>query len=154
MKIYHNLKTAATQNFQSMQSIILLARLYKGKQMKIALEEITSYKISAGHLEGGEIAVKPAAKVIRTQSAYDWKNILPEVGKIVAEKLNLAPSEKMNNYIASWILDGAPNNISAESKDLQSSMCNADDEYREKLLTAQNKFIAWQNKSAMERSKK
>lgn len=65
---------------------------------KNALEEITGYKV--GHLESGEIDVKPAAKVIRTQNKYAWENtpqFLPAVGKIVAEKLNLTPSEKMNN---------------------------------------------------------
>ena len=121
-------------------------------QMRIALEEITGYKISSGHLGSGEIAVKPNAKVIRTQKAYDWTNILPEVGKIVAQKLNLPASDAMNNYIADWIVDGAPNNVSSEAKEFQRVMRAANDEYREKLLDAQNKFIAWQSKSAMEKA--
>lgn len=56
----------------------------------------------------------------------------------------------MNNYIASWILDGAINNTSAESKEFQRAMQNADSDYREKLLDAQSKFLEWENKSAME----
>ena len=125
-------------------------------QMQNALEEITGYKIASGHLESADIAVKPATKVIRTQNKYAWENtpeFLPAVGKIVAEKLKLTPSEKMNNYIASWILDGALNNDSAEAKDFQRAMQNADSDYREKLLAAQSKFIEWDNKSAMEQMK-
>ncbi len=123
------------------------------KQMKESLEDLTGYKISSGHLasENGNIAVKNNSKVIRTQSAYDWENILPEVGKLVAEKLKLTPTAEMNNYIADWIVDGAINNTSAESKEFQRAMQNADNEYREKLLDAQNKFIEWNNKSAMEK---
>lgn len=124
------------------------------KQMKNALEELTGYKIAAGHLAEGDILVKPKPKVIRTKNEYAWENtpeFMPAVGKIVAENLNLAPSEKMNNYIASWILDGAPNNTSAEAKDFQRAMRAADEEYRDKLFDAQSKFIAWENKSAMEK---
>ena len=57
----------------------------------------------------------------------------------------------MNNYIASWIMDGAPNNTSIESKEFQRAMQNADEDFRDKLFDAQNQFIAWDNKSAMEK---
>ena len=119
--------------------------------MKIALENLIGYKISSGHLAGENISIKPKSKVIRTKSAYDWENILPAVGQVVAEKLNLPATEKMKNYIASWIIDGSPNNTSAESKEFQRAMQNADEDFRDKLFDAQNQFIAWDNKSAMEK---
>ena len=46
---------------------------------------------------------------------------MPAVGEKIAEKINLNPTTEMKNYIADWILDGAPNDTSDEAKNLNVS---------------------------------
>ena len=87
------------------------------------LKELTGYKIAYGHYLGKDAAfVDDLQKVIRSKKRYDFENILPKVGQVLAKNLNLPASEEMHNYIASWMLDGAPNNTSAEAKAFQKAM--------------------------------
>ena len=111
------------------------------KKIKRTLEELSGYKIAAGHLADGiDIVVKDLQKVIRTRSSYDWENILPAVGRKIAERLNLNPTEEMKNYIADWIVTGAPNNTSAEARAFQQAMTANNDNYRDQLIDIRNIF--------------
>ncbi len=115
------------------------------------LKELTGYKVAYGHYLGKYAAfIDDLQKVIHAKTIDDWENLLPKVGQVLAKQLKLPANDSMNKYIASWILDGAPNNNSAEYKNFQAAMRTADDEYREKLFDAQSKFVEWNNKSAME----
>ena len=91
-------------------------------------------------------------KIIRLETAYDFENLLPMTGKYIAEKLNLQPSEKMNNYIAEWIWDGAPTNSSEESRLFEKAM-RENPEMAETLVSLQEDFQTWNNMTALERAK-
>lgn len=111
------------------------------------LEKLSGYQIRTGHVaEGIDILVKDISKVIRTQRAYDWERLLPEVGKLVAKRLNLNPTKEQGNYVASWLMDGAPNDTSQAAKDFQQAMRNADPMYRDQLLEVQSIFSDWANR--------
>ena len=87
------------------------------------LQDLTGYKISYRHiLEDDTAIIDRVYKIIKTENYYEWESLLPKVGEIVAEKLNLPKSEEMNNYIAEWIYTGAINNTSEEAKAFQAAM--------------------------------
>ena len=87
------------------------------------LKELTGYKIAYGHYLGKDAAfIDDLQKVIRAKTVDDWENLLPKVGQVLAKQLNLPATDSMHNYIASWILDGASNNNSAEAKAFQKAM--------------------------------
>ena len=81
---------------------------------------------------------------MRAKNAYDWDNLLPVVGKIFAEKLNLQPSEEMNNFIADWLLTGALNNTSTERTQFERAM-RENPALAESLMEIQEKFRAYAN---------
>ena len=87
------------------------------------LKELTGYKIAYGHYIGKDAAfIDDLQKVIRAKTIDDWENLLSKVGQVLAKQLKLPANDSMHNYIASWILDGAPNNNSAEARAFQKAM--------------------------------
>ena len=57
------------------------------KKINRMLSNLTGVKIAAGHMNNGlDIVVKDVEKVIRTNRAYDWQNLLPAVGQKIAGK--------------------------------------------------------------------
>ena len=121
------------------------------KKIKSMLSNLTGVKIAAGHMNNGlDIVVKDVEKVIRTNRAYDWQNLLPAVGQKIAAILKLNPTENMGNYIADWLLTGALNNTSAESKNFEKALRD-NPEIRENLLEIQSTFAKWRNMTPSER---
>ena len=104
------------------------------KLLKRKVEEFSGWKIAFGHLDkNSDVLVKEADKLIRTREQYDWKNILPVIGKEAAKQLNIEPTDNMGNYIADWLLTGAPNNRTAEAETFEKAM--RDNPAKEELLT-------------------
>lgn len=120
------------------------------KQMKRQLEDLSDMKIAADHLpEGVQVKIDKIAGVIRTGREYDWANILPEVGNAVAEQLGITQSAEMGNYIGKFILNGAPNDTSAEAKEFAKAMRENTEMYN-KVMAIRGTFDKWNNMSAEE----
>ncbi len=121
------------------------------KHIKTLLEKVAGVKIAAGHMNNGlDIVVKDVEKVIRTNRAYDWQNLLPAVGQKVAAILKLNSTVEMGNYISDWLLTGALNNTSAEAKNFEKALRD-NPEIRENLLEIQSAFTKWRNMTPSER---
>lgn len=87
------------------------------EMVKNIMEELSQCKIRWGKLDPGlESVFKEAEGIIRVAKPYDWATVLPHVGKAVAKRLDISTDEAMQNYIADWVLSGAPNNNSKEAK--------------------------------------
>lgn len=87
------------------------------EMVKNIMEELSQCKIRWGKLDPGlESVFKEAEGIIRVAKPYDWATVLPHVGKAVAKRLDISTDEAMQNYIADWVLSGAPNNNSEEAK--------------------------------------
>ena len=91
------------------------------RKMTRQLENICGYKIAYGHTDK-DLEVKDNLRVIRTKRAYDFERLMPEVGRLAARQLTLDPTPEMSNYIAEWILTGAPKNTSAEAAAFEQAM--------------------------------
>ena len=97
----------------------------RNKRIKQFLEKLADIRIVAGHIKGAKlINVDEFHRLLHTRKAYDWENILPEIGGMLAKSLNIQDSEAMRNYVTDWLLTGAPNNNSAEAKTFQQAARN------------------------------
>ena len=94
------------------------------KHLTEMIEKALDVKLRYGKMEGNksQVVYKPEDRVLRSRHAFDWENILPVAGRIAAEQLGIEPTESMNNYIADWILTGAPNNVSKEADTFHKAM--------------------------------
>ena len=93
------------------------------EMVKNIMEELSQCKIRWGKLDAGlESIFKEAERIIRVAKPYDWATVLPHVGKAVAKRLDISTDEAMQNYIADWVLSGAPNNNSEEAKIFSEAM--------------------------------
>lgn len=94
------------------------------KHLTEMIEKALDVKLRYGKMDGNksQVVYKPEDRVLRSRHAFDWENILPVAGRIAAEKLGIEPTEAMNNYIADWILTGAPNNVSKEADTFHKAM--------------------------------
>ena len=109
------------------------------------LEELTDYKIRYNHFLGDELAViDKIHKMIRVQHQNDFESLMPKIGEIIAEDLKLPTTERMKNYIADWILTGALNNNSAESREFQKAMRNNPVKF-EQLMKVRQSFQYYQD---------
>ena len=102
----------------------------------------------------GNVIYKANDRVLRSKHMYDWENILPVAGGIIAEQLGIVKeakqtSEAMKNYIADWILTGAPNNTSKEAKEFQKGM-QRNPHLADKLQDVRNEFEKWNSMGAKE----
>ena len=121
------------------------------KKINRLLSRLTGMKIAAGHMNNGlDIVVKDFEKVIRTNRAYDWANLMPAAGQKLAAILKLNPSQNMGNCIADWFMTGAVNNNSAEYKEFEKALRD-NPEIRNICLEIQSAFAEWNNMTAMER---
>jgi|GEM_PF-2827084 len=124
------------------------------QRIKNLLKKLSNYKIAAGQLHSkAPIVIDHIQKVIRTKREYDWQRILPEVGGLVAEQLNLKTTPEMSNYIADWLMTGAPNNTSTEAKDFQAAM-RKNPELAKILTETQLEFLSDNQLSAMEKAQR
>ncbi|MBQ6975307.1 MAG: hypothetical protein IJQ16_01970, partial [Selenomonadaceae bacterium] len=122
------------------------------KKIDRLLSNFTGVKIAAGHMNNGlDIVVKDVEKVIRTNRAYDWQNLLPAVGQKIATILKINSTPEMGNYIADWLMTGALNNTSAEAKSFEKALRD-NPEIRENLLEIQSVFAKWRNMTPMEKA--
>ena len=120
--------------------------------LKHTLEDLTGMKIYFGKLdESVEIVTDELKKVIRSRDAYDFEKILPECGGVIAKRLALSPSKAMNNYIAKWIMTGAPNDESTEAKAFQKAM-RENTGVADQLREAQGIMQKWTQSTAYERA--
>lgn len=121
------------------------------KHLTEMLEKALDVKIRYGKLEGeNDVVYKEDDKVIRSRHAYDWENILPFAGKLAAEKLGIKnPTQEMNNYIATWILTGAPNNMSEEADAFHKAMRN-NIPMATRMQELQDSFAEWMGKDYRE----
>ncbi|MDD6396799.1 MAG: LPD5 domain-containing protein, partial [Selenomonadaceae bacterium] len=116
------------------------------------MEDLSQCKIRWGKMDEGLASIyKEAQKVIRVAKPYDWANALPNVGYAVAKRLGIEDSatpetSKIANYIADWVMTGAPNNTSQEAKDFAEAMKN-NPYMADKLLELQNIFMQYSDKS-------
>lgn len=117
------------------------------EMVKNIMEELSQCKIRWGKLDAGlESIFKEAERIIRVAKPYDWATVLPHVGKAVAKRLDISTDEAMQNYIADWILSGAPNNNSEEAKIFSEAMKN--NEYMsDKLMDLRSIFSEYAEKS-------
>lgn len=94
------------------------------KHLTEMIEKALDVKLRYGKMDGNksQVIYKPDDRVLRSRHAFDWENILPVAGRVAAEKLEIEPTEEMNNYIADWILTGAPNNVSREADTFHKAM--------------------------------
>ena len=59
----------------------------------------------------------------------------------------------MKNYIAEWIVTGAPNNTSAEARAFQQAMTANTDNYRDQLIDIRNIFRSESEKDIWEQAR-
>jgi phage baseplate assembly protein W len=95
------------------------------KNVKAMLEDITKMRIRFGKLDPAtEIVFKKFEGVIRARNANEWERVLPEAGRAIADRLQLQPSNAMDNYIAKWLLDEAGNDNSQEATTFKAALKN------------------------------
>lgn len=120
------------------------------KNVKAMLEDITKMRIRFGKLDPAtEIVFKKFEGVIRARNANEWEKVLPEAGRAIADRLNLKPSEDMNNYIAKWLLDEATNDTSQEASDFAAALKN-DPVLSDQLVDLKTLFNERNNREADE----
>ncbi|MBR3723039.1 MAG: methyltransferase, partial [Selenomonadaceae bacterium] len=129
------------------------------QRMAKALESALGVKIRYGKmgLPHGASAVvfKEKDKVIRSQNAYDWENILPVASGIIADKIGIAnATEEQKNVISNWFLEGTLDSESEAGKAFVKAL-NEDTNaaIKTRLIDAQNLFKQWLNKEADEKMK-
>lgn len=121
-----------------------------GKNVKAMLEDITKMRIRFGKLDPKtETVFKKFEGVIRARNANEWEKVLPEAGRAIADRLNLKPSEDMNNYIAKWLLDEATNDTSQEASDFAAALKN-DPVLSDQLVDLKTLFNERNNREADE----
>lgn len=95
------------------------------KNVKAMLEDITKMRIRFGKLDPKtETVFKKFEGVIRARNANEWEKVLPEAGRAIADRLQLQPSNAMDNYIAKWLLDEAGNDNSQEATTFKAALKN------------------------------
>ena len=120
------------------------------KNVKAMLEDITKMRIRFGKLDPKtETVFKKFEGVIRARNANEWEKVLPEAGRAIADRLNLKPSEDMNNYIAKWLLDEATNDTSQEASDFAAALKN-DPVLSDQLVDLKTLFNERNNREADE----
>lgn len=120
------------------------------KNVKAMLEDITKMRIRFGKLDlKTETVFKKFEGVIRARNANEWEKVLPEAGRAIADRLNLKPSEDMNNYIAKWLLDEATNDTSQEASDFAAALKN-DPVLSDQLVDLKTLFNERNNREADE----
>lgn len=120
------------------------------KNVKAMLEDITKMRIRFGKLDPAtEIVFKKFEGVIRARNANEWEKVLTEAGRAIADRLNLKPSEDMNNYIAKWLLDEATNDTSQEASDFAAALKN-DPVLSDQLVDLKTLFNERNNREADE----
>lgn len=120
------------------------------KNVKAMLEDITKMRIRFGKLDPKtETVFKKFEGVIRARNANEWEKVLPEAGRAIADRLNLKPSEDMNNYIAKWLLDEATNDTSQEASDFATALKN-DPVLSDQLVDLKTLFNERNNREADE----
>lgn len=120
------------------------------KNVKAMLEDITKMRIRFGKLDPKTDTVfKKFEGVIRARNANEWEKVLPEAGRAIADRLNLKPSEDMNNYIAKWLLDEATNDTSQEASDFAAALKN-DPVLSDQLVDLKTLFNERNNREADE----
>lgn len=120
------------------------------KNVKAMLENITKMRIRFGKLDPKtETVFKKFEGVIRARNANEWEKVLPEAGRAIADRLNLKPSEDMNNYIAKWLLDEATNDTSQEASDFAAALKN-DPVLSDQLVDLKTLFNERNNREADE----
>ncbi|WP_337571939.1 LPD38 domain-containing protein [Mitsuokella jalaludinii] len=120
------------------------------KNVKAMLEDITKMRIRFGKFDPAtEIVFKKFEGVIRARNANEWEKVLPEAGRAIADRLNLKPSEDMNNYIAKWLLDEATNDTSQEASDFAAALKN-DPVLSDQLVDLKTLFNERNNREADE----
>lgn len=88
-------------------------------------------------------------KIIHSKNAYDFENILPITGAIVAERLGIVKkwtdaTVEQRNYIANWLPTGAPNDTSDFAKVFAKKMRD-NQIFATRLEDLQDKFLEWSN---------
>jgi len=98
--------------------------------MKETLENALGVKIRYGKMDEskGAVIYKEKDKVIRSKHAYDWENILPVAGEIVARQLGIVKenetvTEAQRNVFTNWMLEGKLDG-STETKAFETAMKN------------------------------
>lgn len=120
------------------------------KNVKAMLEDVTKMRIRFGKLDPKtETVFKKFEGVIRARNANEWEKVLPEAGRAIADRLNLKPSEDMNNYIAKWLLDEATNDTSQEASDFAAALKN-DPVLSDQLVDLKTLFNERNNREADE----
>lgn len=120
------------------------------KNVKAMLEDITKMRVRFGKLDPKtETVFKKFEGVIRARNANEWEKVLPEAGRAIADRLNLKPSEDMNNYIAKWLLDEATNDTSQEASDFAAALKN-DPVLSDQLVDLKTLFNERNNREADE----
>ena len=120
------------------------------KNVKAMLEDITKMRIRFGKLDPKtETVFKKFEGVIRARNANEWEKVLPEAGRAIADRLNLKPSEDMNNYIAKWLLNEATNDTSQEASDFAAALKN-DPVLSDQLVDLKTLFNERNNREADE----
>lgn len=124
----------------------------KRENIRRMLEDVTNMSIQWGKFDPS-LPYDKVKGVIRAKHAYDWEKLLPECGRAIAERLGIAnPSEKMKNYIADWLLTGAPNNTSQEAKDFAAAM-RKDPDLSDRITDVYEMFQDWRQMERNERMK-
>lgn len=122
------------------------------KHLTEMIEKALDVKLRYGKMNGNKskVVYKPEDRVLRSRHAFDWENILPVAGRVAAEKLGINnSSEEMHNYIATWIITGAPNNVSQEADMFHKAMREHPAEAA-KLEDLRDSFAEWMNKEYKE----
>ena len=92
------------------------------KRIADTLSKLTKYRIVFGYTNSDDVIIDDMRKVIQSRNAYDWENILPKIGGQIARELDLSATPEMSNYVADWLLTGALNNTSEQSKQFAKAM--------------------------------
>ena len=125
----------------------------RNKRITQFLEKLADIRILTGHIKGAKaIDVDEFHRLLKSRQAYDWENILPEIGGMLAKSLNLNDSREMRNYFTDWLLTGAPNNKSPEAKAFQQAARNNPAMF-EILQSIRNEFEEFNNLEPIERYK-
>lgn len=127
------------------------------RQLTTMIEKALDVKINPGNVDGsvfpsdgfgkGYVIFKEENKILRSKNAYDFENILPITGAIVAERLGIVKkwtdaTAEQRNYIANWLAIGAPNDTSDFAKVFAKKMQD-NQILATRLEDLQDKFLEW-----------
>lgn len=123
------------------------------RHLQRQLEQLSGIKIRWGKLgkvdNDTKAIFKAVENVVRAKTAYDFESVVPLLGNAICAKLKIEPSDKMNAYIANWLINGELASGTSEAQVFKKAM-QEHAPFANKMCDVQSSFKTWREMSADE----